>query len=115
MLKRLSLLLLPLLLSCGDASPFGSNAGPADAESTGVQVLKLTSGGAITNAADNARTGWYPDQPLLSPVTVGGSTFRQNFSTAVDGQVYAQPLVSGDVVFVATERNNIYAIDAVTG
>jgi hypothetical protein len=69
----------------------------------------------ITNAADNARTGWYPDQAALAPSIVGGSSFGQVFNTAVDGQVYAQPLVSGNSLFVVTETNHVYALDATTG
>ena len=39
----------------------------------------------------------------------------QLFSTPIVGQVYAQPLVVNDLVFVATEANWIYGIDAVNG
>ena len=33
----------------------------------------------------------------------------------MNGQVYAQPLVSGGTVFVVTETDNVYALDANTG
>jgi outer membrane protein assembly factor BamB len=36
-------------------------------------------------------------------------------SSQLDGQVYAQPLVTGGHVFVATENNTVYALDANTG
>lgn len=36
-------------------------------------------------------------------------------SEHLDGDVYAQPLVAGDRVIVATESNSIYAFDVVTG
>jgi outer membrane protein assembly factor BamB len=35
--------------------------------------------------------------------------------TTVDGQVYAEPLVCGNSVFVATEDDSVYAINATTG
>ena len=35
--------------------------------------------------------------------------------TTVDGQVYAEPLVCGDAVFVATENDSVYALNASTG
>ena len=66
------------------------------------------------------RTGWYPDQPGLNPSAGGGCAFGQLWSGPVNGQVYAAPLVEQDVgangtLFVATETNDIYGFDAVTG
>ncbi|MFD8481471.1 choice-of-anchor D domain-containing protein [Kitasatospora sp. NPDC059673] len=61
------------------------------------------------------RTGWDASQPQLAPSKVSAGSFGQLFSTAVDGQVYAQPLVIGSTVVVATENNNVYGIHAVTG
>jgi hypothetical protein len=37
------------------------------------------------------------------------------FQSPVDGQVYAQPVIAGGTVIVATEKNNIYGIDSITG
>ncbi|HXI58087.1 MAG TPA: PKD domain-containing protein [Polyangia bacterium] len=70
---------------------------------------------AVTQGADELRTSWYPDQTLLAPATVGGSTFGKLFSTAITGEVSAQPLVSQGVLLVATQANNIYGLDAETG
>lgn len=74
---------------------------------------------------DNYRTGWNNQETVLTPTQVSGSKFNLLASTALDDQVDAQPLVmpnqtiSGqglhDVVYVATESNTIYAIDAYTG
>src|SRR3954451_14691887 len=69
----------------------------------------------VTYANDAARTGWYPDQPTLSPQSVVSSSFGQLWSTPVDGQVYAQPLLSNGTLFVATENNWIYGMDPRTG
>ncbi len=44
-----------------------------------------------------------------------GSGFGQVFKTSVNGQIYAQPLVVGTQVIVATENNNVYALNASTG
>lgn len=70
----------------------------------------------MTAASEGLRTSWYPDQPQLIPQLLeeeGG--FAQNFEVEVEGQVYAQPLVSAGTLFVATEDNRIYGIDAETG
>ena len=75
----------------------------------------LSGAPSLTNSGDNLRDGWYPDQPSLTPQLVSGGTFGQQWSAAVDGQVYAQPLYSNGAVLVATETNKVYALDAVTG
>jgi hypothetical protein len=75
----------------------------------GVHVAATTGGG------DNLRTGWYADQPGLSPQIVGGNTFGRMFSTAINGQVYAQPLVAEGTLFIATESNDIYGLDPESG
>jgi iron transport multicopper oxidase len=70
---------------------------------------------SLTNSGSDLRDGWYPDQPALSPDAVGGGTFGQLWQATVDGQVYMQPLVLGQRVIVATERNKVYSLDAQTG
>ncbi|MDE3093591.1 MAG: choice-of-anchor D domain-containing protein [Acidobacteriota bacterium] len=74
-------------------------------------------------AADNANTGWYPDQPLLTPSAVQsgfGSTFDTTLTTGAPsncqaGKVYAQPLVDQGQVIVATENDCAYGVSASTG
>ncbi len=66
-------------------------------------------------ANDNLRTGWYGDQANLSPSQVTSTSFGQLFSTSIDGQVYAQPLVSQGTLLVVTETNRVYGLDATTG
>jgi iron transport multicopper oxidase len=80
-------------------------------------VAPLTSGHAdvLTNSNDTGRDGWYPNEAALSPATVTGGQFGQLFSSAVDGQVYAQPVVSQGTLLVATENNNVYGLDPQTG
>jgi hypothetical protein len=80
-----------------------------------------TTAGVFTYHNDNARTGQYPSETILSPSSVSASTFGKKFAQSVDSYVYAQPLfvprltIGGqvhDVVFVATENSSIYAFDA---
>ena len=65
----------------------------------------------LVDHADAGATGWYPDQPDLSPATVTGGTFGQLFSSSVVGQVYAQPLVDENTLLVATEADEAYGLD----
>ncbi|MEY9836471.1 hypothetical protein ABH941_001691 [Streptacidiphilus sp. EB103A] len=68
-----------------------------------------------TMSQDTLRTGWDQAEPGLTPAQVTSSQFGLQFSTAVDGQVYAQPLVVGGTVVAATENARVYGIDATTG
>ena len=68
-----------------------------------------------TSRGSNSRDGWYPNQPGLSPKVVGSAGFGQVFATQLNGQIYAQPLLVGHVVVVATETDWIYGLDPVTG
>jgi hypothetical protein len=88
-----------------------------------------TSQTAITTYhVDNNRTGWNSHETVLTPANVGSSSFGLLQTVALDNQVNAQPLfVPGvtitagnfqglhDVVYVVTESNTIYAIDAEAG
>src|SRR5579859_5542006 len=82
-------------------------------------VTALRAGSAradeVTGSQNNLRTGWDQNEPGLTPAVVGGGNFGQLFSTAVNGQVYAQPVVVGSTVIVATENDWVYGLDAATG
>ena len=62
----------------------------------------------LTYHGDNARTGYQ----AVANFTKVGPAWN---STTLDGDVYAEPLVFGSSVFVATENNSVYALDASDG
>ena len=69
----------------------------------------------VTNMADDARTGWYPEQAGLTRDAVSSADFGELFARQLQGQIYAQPLVSNGVVLVATEANRIYGLNPQSG
>jgi hypothetical protein len=79
----------------------------------------------LTYHYDNYRTGWNNSEPSLTPRTFKDSSFGLLYDKDYfDEQIDAQPLiVSGlpiggqtkEVVFIATENNSLYAVDAATG
>ena len=89
------------------SSPAAATAG---ASSSSTSVASQASAGADwpTYHRDNARAGVGPDQPpLASP--------KQAWSAKVDGAVYGEPLIVGNRVYVVTENDSAYALDANTG
>jgi hypothetical protein len=92
----------------------------------GARVVTSSAGtDVVTYHNDNARTGQNLNESILTPATVSVSTFGKTGFFAADGKVDAQPLYlsavtipgSGtrDVLYVATEHDSVYALDAVTG
>ncbi|OLE27152.1 MAG: hypothetical protein AUG49_06195 [Catenulispora sp. 13_1_20CM_3_70_7] len=68
-----------------------------------------------TVSQDGYRTGWDRNEPALAPANVASSSFGQLFSTPVDGQVYAQPVIVGSTLISATENDKVYGLDPATG
>ena len=74
---------------------------------------------------DNLRDGQNTHETVLTPANVNKNQFGKLFSTNVDGFVYAQPLyvanvqnIAGgthNVLYIVTEHDSVYAIDADSG
>jgi len=78
----------------------------------------------LTNKYNNSRTGQNASETLLTLSNVNSTAFGKQWTFNVDGYVQAQPLyMSGltingaahNVLFVATQHDSVYAIDADTG
>jgi hypothetical protein len=94
----------------------------ADITKSASATLAVTDlAGVFTYHNDISRTGANTKEYALTTSTVNTTTFGKRFSCTVDAAIYAQPLwvanlmVGGaphNVVFVATERDTLYAFDA---
>ncbi|MEX3856301.1 hypothetical protein AB3X94_19905 [Paraburkholderia sp. BR10923] len=104
-----------------------TDTGPAAAASP-INTLAATSVNVLTYHGDTNRTGWNSNETTLTPSNVRAGSFGVlhaiKLGDPVNDWVDAQPLVvsalnvhgtTQDVVYVATEANNIYAYSASTG
>ncbi|HTR70056.1 MAG TPA: choice-of-anchor D domain-containing protein [Mycobacteriales bacterium] len=117
MLRRLLLSLAAIsVVVVAVALPVGRATASSASSDTAGSTL-----GDTTISVNDLRDGWDQDEPQLSPSIVGSSDFGQLFSTQVDGQVYAAPLVvdrtdtSPGILIVATENNDVYGLNPVDG
>lgn len=82
---------------CDRSSSKGSSAAPSRASPSWP-----------TYHRDRRRRGFDPSVRRLGHVA-------RAWTACVDGKIYAEPLVAGNRVIVATENNSVYALDASTG
>src|SRR3954451_23497348 len=94
-------------LRCGSgASPDSSSATVLSAHGGQATAAKGKGGAKWTTYHGNlARTGVDTTSPPLAQV-------HQAWSRSLDGSLYAEPLVLGSRVYVATENNTVYALNA---
>src|SRR5262249_33472962 len=88
----------------------------------------LLSVDVLSYRTDPLNTGQNLIETSLTPANVNANAFGKKFTTALDGQVYAQPLVKisvnttragtqglHNVAYAATQHGSLYAIDANDG
>jgi HYDIN/CFA65/VesB-like, Ig-like domain len=103
--RRLMLAVAGLALALG-ALPAVTGALPIGSASAGADDF--------TVSLNNSRTGWDPNEPLLSPTAVKTISPTPRVDVSVSGVVQAQPLMihALNEVIVATENDVVYGITA---
>jgi outer membrane protein assembly factor BamB len=110
-------LLLVFLSACSGLTSSNGDAPPTitppsltvSPQSTAISITPNTSSTDWTTYhANNQRTGYIPSTP-------DPHSLSKIWSTQLDGSVYAEPLVVGNRVIVATEGDSLYALDPNTG
>lgn len=119
---------LGVLVGCSSShSGESSAAQPADSTATTGSADAAPAAGSsasvLTYHNDNARTGLFANEKILTPRNVNSRDFGKIAFLSVQGLVDAQPLyvsqltiarAKHNVVFVATEHDLVYAFDADT-
>jgi outer membrane protein assembly factor BamB len=108
LVRPAALLAAVLVGACGSGST-AAPVPPATAASSPLPSLASVPDWP-TYHGDLARTGTPP-----GPAATLRSATRDWTSGALDGDVYASPIVAGGLVLVATENDTLYAFDAVRG
>jgi outer membrane protein assembly factor BamB len=108
-MRRLVICTLGLILvACSSGKPTATPTSPSPTSSTTRSATPIAGDWPVYHH-DNGRSGVSSDQGRLA-------NFRHSWTSArLDELVYAQPLVVGNTVIVASEGNTVYSLDATTG
>ena len=116
--NKLPLLAVLTVFICASCSK-KDTVGTGSSGTTNTQHISV-----LTQHNDNTRAGLNNHETSLNTSNVNAAKFGQLFILPVDDQVYAQPLVVGNltigsgnhnVVYVATVNNSVYAFDGDNG
>jgi hypothetical protein len=115
----MALALAVLIVACGGGGGSASASGTTGAAPTTTATATTTGSATTTGTTSPSAT----TSASASWTTYGGSASRagivhgapahpkltRRFARTLDGQVYAQPLIAGGRIYVATQNNTVYA------
>jgi hypothetical protein len=119
LLGILALLLVVIISFAGEQ--IGGALATSPSNPSALHAAAASNTAVATYKDDYARTGNHATETILNTSNVNQNDFGRRVTYPVDGQIYTQPLYlpnvtiggSGhNVVYVATETDNVYAFDA---
>jgi hypothetical protein len=123
--NRVKAVLIVLLVLLAGVTAYLVLSAPSSSRAANSPAARCPSSAASSSgssSAGNLTTGnwttYHQDNSRSAAVPMGSITSvhpKWSMPSGVDGQVYAEPLVCGGSVFVATENDSVYAFDATTG
>ncbi|HEY1456314.1 MAG TPA: PQQ-binding-like beta-propeller repeat protein [Candidatus Dormibacteraeota bacterium] len=106
--KLVAAAILGIGLAAGEVATTAAAAQPV-ARPHVLRTAAVAGGAWTVYHRDDAHTGFDSTQPQASTAAAGWTT------VALDGQVYAEPLVSNGIVYAATLSGTVYAINQADG
>jgi PQQ-like domain len=103
-----------LVAAVGCTSP-ATTAPPVTVSPTTASPPAMSAAATSSPGADWPTYDGTAERSGVSVSSPAPGVVRQSWTASVDGAVYAQPLVVGSEVIVATENNSVYALSASSG
>ena len=118
-----AVLAVPLLAlaACSSAAPsHPASSSPATSATSATSASSAPSVSATPTASGAAATDWTTygrtaDRSGVSVSSPAPTSLHKAWTASVDGAVYAQPLIVGSTVIIATENDTVYALNEATG
>jgi hypothetical protein len=110
------MLLVAACSSSTPSHPASASAAPSASSTAGGSAAPSASApGSGAAAADWTTYNRTADRSGVSVSSPAPASVRKAWTATVDGTVYAQPLIVGSTVIIATENDTVYALNAATG
>ena len=112
---------LTALLAAAACSSAAPRSGPSASAAPASQSAPATATASTEPATPSGQDADWPtydrtaDRSGVSVSSPAVGSVRSSWTVSVDGPVYAQPLIVGSEVIIATENDTVYALDASTG
>ncbi|HEY2519899.1 MAG TPA: PQQ-binding-like beta-propeller repeat protein [Streptosporangiaceae bacterium] len=111
---------LSIVAACTSGGPQGHSGGSPAPSATQASPATSARSASPAPAAAGTRADWptydrTADRGGRSVTTPAPGRVRKAWSAKVDGAVYAQPLIAGPTVIIATENDTVYALNAANG
>ncbi len=117
LLAGAAIALLPVVAACTSGSHQGRPSAAPSAVASPATSLPVGSPAptATGTVADWPTYGRTAGRSGMSVTTPAPGRVQKAWTAQVDGAVYAQPLIAGPTVIIATENDIVYALSAATG